>query len=131
MSMNSFLRRCVFERPMKLPKGKGKLKQGADSVNVRVIENGEKKCILEAEIIKRVPDLFNIELVYQAECDKDKSCKQNCDVERQVKRMLTLEANLLVSNILKEMDFPPFPVLLGDLDEKSENERHKNSKKKG
>ena len=127
--MEIFLRRCVFERPRELPE-KGKLKQGVDSVNVRVIKNEEKECVIEAEIIKRVPKLFDIELVYQVECEKDESC-EDCDVEHQVKRMLSLEANLLVSNILKEMDFPPFPVLLGYLgEEKDLDERNKNSKEK-
>lgn len=129
--MEIFLRKCVFERPMELPEEKGRLKQGADSVNVRVIKDEQKECIIEAEIIKRVPNLFNIELVYQAECEKDESC-EDCNAESQFRTMLILEANLLVSNMLKEMDFPPFPVILGDLREKDKtNERNKHSRKKG
>ena len=69
-----------------------------------------KECKKEIQISKETEGLFRIELVYIAECEGG----DEKDYEKRIRSHLAMEANLLVSNVLRELHIPPFPLLLGD-----------------
>lgn len=116
MKLHLFLMKCNFERPIKLPEKR--VVKPSSELHIKTLDTKKDGCRKEIQITKRIEGMLNIELVYLAECsgEKDKV------MEEKIKRVLSMEANLLVSNIIKEMHFPPFPLLLGNFsDEKNKD----------
>lgn len=124
MGSKVYLKSCRFERASKLPDKKMTIKQGA-SVELRKVVDDGSSCEFEYLIKKRLENIVEIELVYVAKCIAEKGCAvEKCTPEGKEKKLrnrVSLEANLLVSNILKNMALTPFPFLLGDLDDDAEN----------
>lgn len=116
MKLHLFLTKCSIDRPIKLPEKKV-VKPGAE-LNIKTLDTKKDGCTKEIQIIKRIEGMLTIELVYIAECSGEK----DHIMEEKIKRILSMEANLLVSNTIKEMHFPPFPLLLGNFsDGKNKN----------
>lgn len=117
--MSFFLKECSFSRPSSLPEKKD-ITQGVDFCDLKRIESKGKEKTLEIKIVKNIEEVFSITLVYEISCEKGSKCNKKkceyCNEVKTIKAIISYEANLLTSLVLKDMNFPPFPVLLGNLE---------------